>query len=60
MQAIAFINSLGNDFWNYYVLCGNKQLGCGISKGFEYDDISKVFTTSGLIFGNVTDLVFNF
>ncbi|MFA7170049.1 MAG: hypothetical protein WC178_04315 [Candidatus Paceibacterota bacterium] len=60
MQAIAFINSLGNDLWNYYILCGNKQIGSGISNGFSYDDKAQVLTTSGLIFGNVIDLVFNF
>ena len=60
MQAIAFINSLGNDIWNYYVLSGNKQIGCGISNGFSYDDKAQVLTTSGLTFGNIANLVFNF
>lgn len=55
-----YLKSLGNDIWNYIVFSGNKHIGGGISNSFTYDDLSKMFCTSGMTWENVNDIVFDF
>ena len=57
---IAFINSLGNNIWNYCVVSGNKQIGCGIAENFEYEEQARKLKIAGMTYKNVSNLVFNF
>lgn len=56
----AYLNSMGNGFFHFYVVAGNRQLGCGITNGYTYDARKHFFETSGLNFKNVTNLVYNY
>jgi len=59
-KMIAFINSLGNNFWNYCVVSGRKQIGCGIAENFEYEEQAQKLKIAGMTYKNVSNLVFNF
>jgi len=59
-RMIAFINSLGNNIWNYCVVSGNKQIGCGIAENFEYEEQARKLKIAGMTYKNVSNLVFNF
>jgi len=52
---IAKINNDGNGIYFYQVTKGKKVLATGMSKGYTYEN--NVFTTSGLYFNNVSEVI---